>query len=288
MQARMTQYHPLVVFFYFGLILVFSMIAQHPLCRMISLLGALGLLITMKGKLGFTLKLLLPMVLLASLLNPLFGQAGETVLAALPFGRVLTLESLFYGFSMAILLASVILWFSCYNRAVSSDQLLYLFGKGSPTLALLLSMALSFVPRLSRQFLEVSQAQESIGRGHREGSLPARFRNGLGILAVMLPWSLENAIQTGDSMRSRGYGSGPRSQFSLYTLEKKDILALLVLGASALGIVLFFAAGRYSLQVYPRLSWQQLTPLDAAAFGLYALFAFMPLLDRKWEERRWN
>ncbi len=43
----------------------------------------------------------------------------------------------------------------------------------------------------------------------------------------MITWSLENAIETADSMRSRGYGLPGRSAFSIYRMDSRDKLALM-------------------------------------------------------------
>ena len=38
------------------------------------------------------------------------------------------------------------------------------------------------------------------------GSLLQRLKNAITILSIMVTWALENAIETADSMKSRGYG----------------------------------------------------------------------------------
>ncbi len=45
----------------------------------------------------------------------------------------------------------VIQWFSCYNKVMTSDKFIYLFGRLIPALSLILSMALRFVPGLTGQ-----------------------------------------------------------------------------------------------------------------------------------------
>ena len=64
-----------------------------------------------------------------------------------------------------------------------------------------------------------------------DGSLLQRLRNGVTILSILLTWCLENALETADSMKSRGYGLPGRTAFSIYRLDDRDQAALWWLGA---------------------------------------------------------
>lgn len=48
-------------------------------------------------------------------------------------------------------------------------------------------------------------------------------------LEVLLTWSLEEGLQTADSMKARGYGTGRRSSYSPYRWRPKDGAALFFL-----------------------------------------------------------
>ncbi|MEG1317234.1 MAG: energy-coupling factor transporter transmembrane protein EcfT, partial [Oscillospiraceae bacterium] len=82
-----------------------------------------------------------------------------------------TLEAIVYGFASAALLASVMCWFSCYNAVMTSDKFVCLFGRIIPSLSLLLSMCLRFVPKFKAQIKEVSNAQRCVGRDASNGKL---------------------------------------------------------------------------------------------------------------------
>ena len=153
--------HPAVNFLYFALVLAFSMTLMHPACLLISLTGACCYVARLCGlrELGRSARWLVPMALLAALVNPAFVHQGVTILTYLPTGNPLTLESILYGFAAALLLASVVLWFRCFSTVMTSDKFIYLFGRVIPALSLVLSMTLRFVPRFRRQFRAVSQAQ---------------------------------------------------------------------------------------------------------------------------------
>ena len=106
---------------------------------------------------------LLPMALLAALVNPAFVHQGATILTYFPSGNPLTLESILYGCASGVLLAAVVLWFVCVTDVITSDKVVYLFGRIIPALSLLLSMTLRFVPQFTRRLRTVAQAQRRLG-----------------------------------------------------------------------------------------------------------------------------
>ena len=108
MSDPFSRYHPAVNFLFFALVLVFSMVLMHPVCLLISLLGAVLYVIQLNGRKGlrFSLKIALPVMLLAALVNPAFNHAGVTVLAYLPGGNPLTLESILYGLAAGCMLCA--------------------------------------------------------------------------------------------------------------------------------------------------------------------------------------
>ena len=110
MRAGFSPCHPAVSFLYFALVIGFSMVLTHPACLMISLCGAAACLIAQRGWRGAagTLRYVLPVVLLATVVNPAFSHRGATVLAYLPSGNPLTLESIAYGVGAGALLECVL------------------------------------------------------------------------------------------------------------------------------------------------------------------------------------
>lgn len=130
-------YHPIINFVYYVLVLLFSMCLMHPVYLIISLTGALTYDIYLKGRkaVRFAVMGLLPMAVIAALVNPAFNHEGQTMLTYLPSGNPLTLESILYGVAAAVMLASVVLWFSSYNDVMTSDKFVYLFGRTVKTAA---------------------------------------------------------------------------------------------------------------------------------------------------------
>ena len=118
-------YHPLNNFLFFTLMIGFSMILNHPLAQMISLFSALFYAIHCEGRKAvlFSLKICLPMVLLTAFINPAFSHEGVTRLLYFPTGNPLTLESILYGLSAGVMIATVMLWFVNFNRIITSAGL---------------------------------------------------------------------------------------------------------------------------------------------------------------------
>ena len=127
---------------------------------------------------------MLPMMVVAALVNPAFNHEGATILTYLPSGNPLTLESILYGAAAAAMLAAVVTWFSCYTAVMTSDKFVYLFGRVIPALSLVLSMTLRFVPKFQAQLQVVSEAQRCIGRDVSNGGVLRRLRNAITILSI--------------------------------------------------------------------------------------------------------
>lgn len=283
-------YHPGVNFLYFGLVLVFSMWFRHPVTLAFSLAGAFAWSVYLGGRraVGRNLLYMIPMALFSALLNPAFNHEGATILTYLPSGNPLTLESMVYGVVSAVMLVTVICWFSCYNKIMTSDKFVYLFGRVIPALSLVLSMALGFVPRFASQLKVVSSAQKCVGRDVSNGSLSQRARHGIRILSIMVTWSLENAIETADSMKSRGYGLPGRTAFSIYRLDARDRTALGWIGALGLFILSMWGAGGFYCRYFPTVQMAPANPWSVAGLGAYLLLCFTPLIMELWEDGKWK
>ena len=138
-------------FFYFAVVLLFTMFNQHPVFLLISYIAAVMYAFLLNGwkkTLKQNLLVTLPGLLIVALLNPLFNHYGVTMLYYVEAsGNWITLEALVYGLVLGAVMFIVIQWFDCYNCVMTTDKFVYLFGRLIPALSLVLSMALRFVPR---------------------------------------------------------------------------------------------------------------------------------------------
>lgn len=261
----------------------------HPVCLIVSLIGAAAYSIYLNGKkaLRFQLVFLLPMMLMAAVVNPAFNHEGATILTYLPTGNPLTLESMVYGLAAAVMMASVVIWFSCYHAVMTSDKFVYLFGRIIPALSLVLSMTLRFVPKFKAQFRVVSDAQKCVGRDLSNGGVIQRLRNGITILSIMLTWALENAIETADSMKSRGYGLPGRTAFSIYHFDQRDKSALIWLAFCGIYILSGWAVGTLEWRYYPTIKGVERTPFSVSFQLVYLALCLTPVVLNRVEDRKW-
>lgn len=192
-------------------------------------------------------KLYVPLFFLMAIINPMISHNGQLVLLYIN-GNALTVEAIMYGIAIATMIVAIMLWFSCYNVVMTSDKFIYLFGKVSPALSLTLSISLRLVPRFKHQLTQIVQAQKGIGMDYTAGSLWHRIKCIVRILSILITWALDNAIDTTDSMKARGYGVKKRTAFSLFIFERRDgyVLAIIILlflsnlAASFIGTTTFY------------------------------------------------
>ncbi len=283
-------YHPIINFLYFAFMIVMSCILMHPVCLGISLLGAFTYSIIQNGRKSIKTNILymLPTVLVMAMLNPAFNHQGVTILAYLPSGNPLTLESITYGIGAAVMVISVIAWFACCNKIMTSDKIIYLFGRIMPSLSLVLSMTMRFVPKFARETKKVCDAQRGIGFDISKGKITDRMKTATKVVSIMLTRSLENSIETVDSMKSRGYGTKKRTAFSVFRFDSRDLcmlILMLVLGAYTVSGI---SLGKIHWQYFPQMSFGEDTLHGISIFVTYGIMAFLPTVIELCEVVRWN
>ena len=273
-------YHPAVQLVYFIGVLTGTMCLQHPVILITAFAGGLSAALCAGRRKALRLFLLgiVPSAVFVGLLNPLVNHAGMTILAYWPDGNPLTLESLIYGAVAGTLFAGIWLWCLYLRYTVSTDGILYLFGRVSPKVSLLLSMILRFLPQFAVQLRQVRTAQHGLGRDMNQGNVRQRGRNTLRILSSVIGLSLENAVQTADALKSRGYGVTRRTAFSPYRFERRDgqLLAVIILCCAVIWTAFFMERlDFYYFPVITPLSWE---PLDGIIYAACILLYGLPVL----------
>lgn len=279
--------HPAISFLYFAAVILISMFLSHPVLLALSFSGALAYSVVLKGwrkVVKFNLMLTLPAMVVIAFINPAFNHYGVTSLFYLRTGPV-TLEAIVYGLVLASMLFIAILWFTCYNVVMTTDKFVYLFGRLVPALSLVLSMVFRFVPRFGAQLKVIRNGQKAVGRDVSSGNVMRRIRYGIRILSILITWALENAIETSDSMRARGYGLKGRTAFSIFRFDRRDLGVTLTL-AGLMGVCAAgFASGVSYASYNPMIRIGGL-PLDGAGIATWlawAAFCFFPVVLHGWE-----
>lgn len=263
-------YHPIILFVYFMSMIFITMFTMNPILLCIMFISGIlfcGMLIGIK-KLMKSMAYSVPMMLMIALTNPIFVHKGETVLFFLNSNPV-TMEAIVYGIFVSMMIISIFYWFKCYNEVMTSDKFIYLFGRVIPKLSLLLSMALGFIPKFSKQFKEIDEAQKALGI-YSSKSYVDKIRSKMRVLSILISWSLESSIETADSMRARGYGLKGRTSYSIFRWTKRDtVMSIIILGLTVIVCTLMFT-GNADYIYYPSLSG---IDYSIIAIGLYlALF----------------
>lgn len=248
------------------------MVFMHPAFLLLSFLGAAGYTVWQRGKKGGKLVLFsLPVMVGLALLNPLLNHEGLTVLFFL-WDWAVTLEAVVFGGCAALMFVTVVLWFSCFHQALTSDRLLYLMSPYLPATAMVLTMAIGMTPRLARKLKQVI-----IGRK----GLHLRTVNALSILTT---WAFEDGLVTADSMVARGYG-GKRSRYPKERFVLRDGLVLVTIGLGAAGWMICGALGLARIQFFPDIVMS--CPPGWLLCG-YGLLCWWPVLWNGYEEARWR
>jgi len=280
--------HPVTAFIYFVCVLLIAMFIGHPIILAESLVGAVLFCLMLECGKGFlkNMAFYIPLFLLVSLTNPLFSHNGMTPLFFMN-GNPVTLEAVLYGVAISAMLVGVIYWFKCYSFIFTSDKFLYLFGKIIPKLSLILSMALRFIPMFQAQIKRVNKTQKAMGL-YTSKSLVDRFRSATRVFYVMIQWSLENAVETGNSMRARGYGLKGRTHFSLFRFTARDgtLLGLSVMLAAA--VLIGKALGGAHFAFYPRIAGNVTTPLSIIIYIAFGGLSLLPFILESEENLKWK
>ena len=266
---KFESFHPAVLFLYFLCVILLAMFTMHPVTVGICYVTGVffcGMLIGLK-KIIISLLYSLPVTLLIALTNPLFVHKGTTILFFLNDNPV-TLEAIIYGVVVAFMLMSVFYWFKCYNVVMTSDKFIYLFGRVIPKLSLVLSMVLAFIPKFKRHYREIDESQRALGI-YATNSYADKIRIKLRVLSILITFSLENSIESADSMRARGYGLKNRSSYSIFKWTLSDtVLTIFIIITAAASFALIFTNAR-NFYYYPTIS--------AFGFGLKDIILYITL-----------
>lgn len=282
-------FHPVVMFTYYGVIIIGFMLSQHPifLAVGVGLLLALHLIIDR----GFQLKswagLILILALFTLILTPVFNRRGNHILFYL-FGNQVMLEAIIQGVMISLTLVGILLAFISLNQVITQDRFLYVFARISPQWALLSMLAVRFVPLLKKRLKEIEEIQKVRGFSVTKGSMKARAKNGMLFLQALLTGSLENSIQTADSMAARGYGQQKRSHYQAFTMKAKDWSALAFILLTGVCVVFGWWLEDSVLSLLPVLETSQLEQREWLFLANWSLLLAFPLWIEGKEVAKWK
>ncbi len=286
--TEFSKHHPAVLFVYFMSVLLICMFTSNPVLAGLALLGCVAFLTVSPGRKRIRNAVwYVVLFLLISLANPLFSHNGATPLFFLN-GNAVTLEALCYGLMMGVTLVAVLLWCSAYSRAMNTEGFLYLFGKAIPQIALMLSMAIAFIPRFIRQMRRVSAAQKSMGMYIDEGYF-GKVKGALRVFQATVAWSVENSIETSMSMKARGYGvNKKRTSFTLFKFRQSDVRLMILICILLCATLIGLASGEMSFNFYPKVSSVNTSLWAMTTYISFGCLVFLPFVVEVKEKLKWN
>ncbi|KIU25284.1 energy-coupling factor transporter transmembrane component T family protein [Weissella cibaria] len=193
------------------------------------LLTGLGVGVFIRG-----VRPLMFLMFITTLLQLFFVQTGDVLwhwaFLTITTDGVTNSIAVFVRF-MLIIMFSTILTLTTQPLAVADamESLLQPLKKvGFPVaeLALMLSIALRFVPTLMDEAESIMNAQRARGVEFNEGNIISRIKAFVPLLIPLFINAIKRAIELGDAMEARGYRGGDnRTKYRVLTWQKQDTIA---------------------------------------------------------------
>ena len=195
------------------------------------LLTGLGVGVFIRG-----VRPLMFLMFITTLLQLFFVQTGDVLwhwaFLTITTDGVTNSIAVFVRF-MLIIMFSTILTLTTQPLAVADamESLLQPLKKvGFPVaeLALMLSIALRFVPTLMDEAESIMNAQRARGVEFNEGNIISRIKAFVPLLIPLFINAIKRAIELGDAMEARGYRGGDnRTKYRVLTWQKQDTIAVI-------------------------------------------------------------
>lgn len=257
-------------------------VTRNPLYLVLILLCIVWVGITLRDADKRTLqpfslwKLAAWILVLSTAFNALTSHFGTTVLFTIP-GKLpllsgpVTLEAMVYGATNGLILTGMLACFMVLNMALTVRELVSLIPQAFFPLAVVTSIAVTYLPTTVRQFRQIREAQAI--RGHQMRSV----RDWLPLWMPLMVGGLEHAMQLAEAMTARGFASRaslPQRETLLARVsmlvglvmlslgwvlqlggEEPNGLVLIFLGAGLIAGGVWYLSRRSSHTTYHRQEW---------------------------------
>ena len=276
---RFDSYHPMINFIYFAAAIACTVCFKHPVFLAISFVCAFLYSVKLNGWKNLVLNLCL-VILAVAYANwyASYNHFGVTNIKSNYIGNYITLESVAYGLVQGMTVTTVIIWFCCIFKLVTADKVVYLFGRISPRLSLFLSILLRTIPRIGVRAKRIEISREGIGRGIRQGNLWQRFLHLLALISILITWTLEDFVESSNSMKSRGYSLRGRTAFSIYRFDNRDRGLVIVFFWCLTGIMMAVLFNQTRIYFDPQIIMNRITAVSYVFYGVYAMFLLLPMI----------
>ncbi|MEE0692773.1 MAG: energy-coupling factor transporter transmembrane component T [Lachnospiraceae bacterium] len=288
-KMRFDSYHPMINFIYFTAAIAGAVCFDHPAFLAVSYICAFLYSVKLNGKRSFIFNIcLVPLILVYTGIYSYYNHYGVTKLRVNFIGNQITLEAVAFGFVIGMKIAAVLMILSCVFTVVSSDKIIYLFGRISPKLSLFLSILLRSVPRIKARARRIGISRSGIGKGCAQGNVFERIRHICALISILITWTLEDFVESAASMKCRGYSLRGRTAFSIYRFDNRDRGFVI---ASFAGIFMMIAASlldQTHIYYNPEIIMNRITMVSFIFYAGYACFLLLPMLLQMIGETRFK
>ena len=276
---RFDSYHPMINLIYFTAAIICTVWFCHPVFLAVSFGCAFVYSVKLGGWKNLVLNLCL--VVLAAGYTAwysYYNHFGVTNLRPNFIGNQITLESVVYGFVRGMTAATVVIWFCCIFKLITADKIVYLFGRISPKLSLFLSILLLTVPRIKVRAKRIEISREGIGRGIAQGNPLERLLHLFGLISILITWTLEDFVESSNSMKSRGYSLKGRTAFSIYRFDNRDRCLVIAFFWCLTFVMMAVLLDQTKIYYDPVIIMNRITLLSFVFYAAYAVFLILPMI----------
>ncbi|TCS93822.1 energy-coupling factor transporter transmembrane component T [Hazenella coriacea] len=286
MRLATSEFHPGVIGTYLLGLFLFSMLLFHPLFLILTMTQ---LLIFHKlfgdwRQVKEWLPFFFGMIGILIVINALLVHRGSHVLFTLH--QPITLEAILYGGTLGLLIVTMFLIFMTYNILLPSEKFLYLAGKFLPKTALLVMMSLRMVPLLKQRITEIQAARRV--RFSPSSDWFIQMKHHMQVVMTLTTWSLEEALESADSMHARGYGQRKRSVYEPYDWDRRDSVVVTFLVVSLLFIGWGWIQGYGVFTIYPVMEPLFTDSFEWVLAWLWLIWGAWPIWMEGGEWFRWH
>lgn len=124
---------------------------------------------------------------------------------------------------------------------------------------------------------------------YKKESIKVRLKKSMRQISTLLEWSMEDGIETADSMKARGYGDHTRTSYEMYYITFYDKIVGAILCIGLLVSILIVTVQNREFIYYPTIEWNmESTALAAGGMACQMLFFLTPIwleLKKKGKKR---
>lgn len=231
--------------------IVFVFVSSNMYSLVLSALSVIAIIVISRVPFKMYLKnmkAILPILIFTAVINIFYGS-GEPLVSFWIFK--ITANGIYRSVFMAlriillIFISSVLTYTTTPNDLTDAIESLlsplkYLgLKKGVHTLAMMMTIALRFIPTLVEEAEKIMNAQKARGADLESGGLLQRVKALIPVLIPLLSSSVRRAVELAEAMECRCYNGGEgKTRMKQMRLGINDLFAVLVISFVCIGIII--------------------------------------------------